>query len=226
MLVKNWMTKDVITVNLHDPMYKAAQLMKEHDITMLPVMEKNKLVGIVTDGDIKKASASSATTLEVHELLYLISRIKVKEIMTPNPITVPVDYTVEEAAEVLLFNKINGAPILDYEKKLVGVITEKDLFKVLITLTGVGKRGVEFAFRLKDRPGSIKEVADIIRKYGGRMASILSTYESVPEGYRNVYIRMYNIDRARLPQLEEELKANVRVLYIVDHRENRREIYV
>jgi len=131
--------------------------MQEYDITILPVMKRSELVGIVTDGDIKKASASTATTLEIHELLYLISKIKVEEIMTPNPITVPIDYTIEEAAELLLFNKINGAPILDHERNLVGVITEKDLFKALISITGVSKRGVQFAFRLEDRPGSIKK---------------------------------------------------------------------
>ena len=101
MLVKNWMNKRVITIDVDDSMQDAMKLLKEHKIRMLPVMKKGELVGIVTDRDLKRASASDATTLEVHELLYLLSTIKVKEIMTKNPITVPVDYTVEETAEVL-----------------------------------------------------------------------------------------------------------------------------
>ena len=92
-------------------------------------------------------------------------------------------------------------------------------------LSGVGKRGLQFAFRLEDRPGSIKEVVDIIRKYGGRMVSILSAYERVPEGYRKVYIRCYGIDRSRLDELKEVLKGVAELLYMVDHQKNAREIY-
>ena len=225
MLVKNWMHKTVITVNEDDSMHDAIKRLKEHDIRMLPVMKKNKLVGIVTDRDLKRASASDATTLEMHELFYLISQIKVREIMTKNPITVPYNFTVEEVAEVLWKNKISGAPVVDEQGNIIGTITQSDIFRLLIALTGVGKRGIQFAFRLEDRPGSIKEIADIIRNYSGRMTSILSSYERVPEGYRNVYIRMFGIDRSKLPEMKEELKKAAPLLYMVDHRENVREIY-
>src|SRR5210317_676862 len=107
MLVKNWMSKNVITIDANDSMQNATKLLKEHGIRMLPVMKKNRLVGIVTDRDLKKASASDATTLEIHELLYLLSEIKVKEIMTKDPITVPPDYTAEETAQVLMDSKIS-----------------------------------------------------------------------------------------------------------------------
>jgi acetoin utilization protein AcuB len=225
MLVKNWMNKTVITVNVEDSMQDATKLLKENDIRMLPVMKEGKLVGIITDRDLKRASASDATTLEIHELLYLLSEIKVKEIMTKDPITVPFDYTVEETAEVLLTHKISGAPVVDQNGELVGTIAQSDIFRVLVSLTGLSKRGISFAFLVEDRSGSIKEVTDVIRKHGGRMASILSSYDSVPAGYRKVYIRMYNIDRARLPQLREELGEKAALLYMVDHRENKREIY-
>ena len=225
MLVRNWMSKSVITVEETDSMHNAMKLLKEHDIRMLPVMRDGKLVGIVTDRDLKRASASDATTLEVHELIFLISQIKVKSIMTKDPITVPFDYTVEETAEILLRNKISGAPVVDHDGQVVGTITQTDLFNALISLTGVGKRGIQFALQIEDRPGSIKEVADIIRKYGGRMVSILSTYERVPEGYRKVYIRNYGIERSKLPQLKEEIKDEATLLYMVDHQENKREIY-
>lgn len=98
MLVANWMSKDIITVDENDSMQHAIKLLKEHDIRMLPVTKKDKLVGIVTDRDLKRASASDATTLEIHELFYLLSRIKVKDIMTRNVITVPPDFTAEETA--------------------------------------------------------------------------------------------------------------------------------
>ena len=225
MLVKNWMHEVAITVDVKDSMLDATRRLKEHDIRMLPVMKKNKLVGVVTDRDLKRAGASDATTLEMHELYYILSKITVGEIMTKDPITVPFDYTVEEAAEVFLKNKISGAPVVDKEGDLVGTITQTDVFRLLISVTGVGSRGFQFAFRLEDRPGSIKEVADIIRKYGGRMTSILSTYEHVPKGYRNVYIRMYGLDRDKLPEIKEAFQGAATLLYLVDHRENKREIY-
>jgi len=92
-------------------------------------------------------------------------------------------------------------------------------------LTGLKSSGIMFAFQLEDRPGSIKEVADIIREYGGSIASILSSYDRVKKGYRKAYIRMYGIDRLKLPQLKEELKEKTTLLYMVDLRENKREIY-
>lgn len=225
MLVKNWMSKNVITVDEKDSMQDAMKHLKEHDIRMLPVMKKGKLVGIVTDRDLKKASASDATTLEVHELLYLLTKIKVRDIMTRDVITVPPDYTVEETAQVLQKNRISGAPVVDDSGQLVGTITQTDLFRVLISLTGVGNGGIQFGFQVEDRPGSIKEVADIIRIYGGRMVSILSSYDDVAEGYRKVYIRMRSIERARLQMLIQDLRTKATLLYMVDRRENKREIY-
>ena len=103
MLVTNWMSKNVITVNEDDSMQEAMKLMKQHTIRMLPVLKDGSLVGVVTDRDLKRASASDATTLDVHEMLYLISKIKVKSIMSKNPISVSPDLTVEETAEVLLW---------------------------------------------------------------------------------------------------------------------------
>ena len=225
MLVRNWMTQNVIMVDANDSVMDATKKLKENDIRRLPVTRKGKLVGIVTDRDLKRASASDATTLEVHELLYLISKIKVKEIMTKNPITVPFDFTVEETAEVLMKNKISSVPVLNGRNQISGIITQDDLFRAIISLTGLKSRGIQFAVQIEDRPGSIKEVADILRKYGGRMVSILSSYDRVQKGYRKAYIRMYEIDRLRIPQLKEELKRKATLLYIVDLRENIREVY-
>ncbi|MDO9110663.1 MAG: CBS and ACT domain-containing protein [Desulfatirhabdiaceae bacterium] len=225
MLVKNWMNKPAITIDKHNSMHDAMTLMKKHQITLLPVMDKQRLVGVLTDRDLKKASASDATTLEMHELLYLLSSIKVKDIMSSKPISVPPDFTIEETAELLLANKISGVPVVDNDGNVVGVITHTDLFKVIISLTGVGKKGVQFAFCLEDRQGSILEVAQIIRRFGGRIISILTSYEKAPEGYRNVYIRMYGIDRLKLEELKAALAEKSKLLYMVDHRNNNREIY-
>ena len=225
MLVKNWMSKPAITIDADASMHDAIKLLKDHNIKMLPVMEKGNLVGIVTDRDIKRASASDATSLEIHELLYLISKIKIREIMTKNPITVPQDYTVEETAEILLKHNISGVPVVDQFSDVIGTITQNDIFRILISLTGAEKRGIQFGVEVEDRPGSTKEVTDIIREYGGRMASILTSYDMAPEGYRRVYIRMYGIDRFKINKLKEAIREKASLLYLVDRREVHRETF-
>lgn len=225
MLVKDWMHKKVITLDVNDTMQHAINVSMENRISMMPVLEDGKLVGIVTDRDLKRASPSDATLLDIQQVLYHLSRLEVGAIMTRYPITIPVDHTIEEAAEILMNNKISGAPVTDAEGNIEGIITKNDLFKALISLTGLTKRGVQFGFILPDSPGSIKSVTDIIRSYGARLVSILSTYAGAPEGCRFVYIRAFQIDREKMPELVRELKSAAKMIYLVDHRENRREVY-
>ena len=226
MLVKYWMRKVVMSVDENDSMQEAINCMHEYHLPMLPVLRDDKLVGIITDRDLKRASASDATTLSVHELSYLISQIKVKGIMTKNPIAVAPDHTLEEAAAVLLKNEISGAPVLDHEGRIVGIIGQREIFGALVSLCGLEQRGVHFAFQVDDRPGSIKEVTDVIRGYGGRLVSILTSYERAPAGFRHLYVRAYNINRDQMDRMVEELKQKASMLYMVDHRENKRVEFV
>lgn len=225
MLVKDWMSKEVVTLTITDTLHHAIHVSVEHHISIMPVLEDGKLVGIVTDRDLKRASPSDQTRLDVREISYHLSRVEVGAIMSRHPITVPSDYTLEETAELLLANGISGVPVVDAERNILGIITKNDLFKAMISLTGLSKRGLQFGFLLEDRPGSIKEVTDIIRQENGRLASILSSYEKAPQGYRHVYIRAFDVDRETMPHLLEKLKAKGELLYVVDHRENRRETF-
>lgn len=225
MLVKNWMSTPVITVNVDDYMQHAIKLLSDRSIRMLPVLKKGELAGIVTDRDLKRASASDASSQEIHALSYLLSTVKIKNIMTKTPITVPPDYTVEETALVLLEHKISGVPVVDSTGEIVGIITQSDIFRVMISLTGVGKKGIQFAFDVEDRPGTVKEVTDIIRGSGGRIVNVLTSYDMAPAGYRKVYIRAYQVDRKKLPDLQKTLKERANILYMVDHREGTRTVY-
>jgi acetoin utilization protein AcuB len=226
MLVKYWMRKAVITVNVNDSMQEAISRMREYFVPLLPVIKDGLLVGVVTDRDLKRASASDATTLDIHELVYLMSNIKVGDIMTKNPVTIRADSTLEETAYLLLKHKISGAPVVDEKGRLVGTVGQRDLFRALISLTGFEKRGLQFAFKVEDRPGSIKELTDVIRAYGGRLVSILTSYDRAPAGYRHVYIRAYNVDRSKIQVMLDELRQKTPVLYMVDHRDNKTEEYV
>lgn len=222
MLVRNWMSKNPITINEDDSMQYASSVMREKKVRMLPVLKKGELVGVISDSDLRRASASDATMLDIHELLYLISKIKVGDIMTKKPISVLRDFTVEETAKLLMEKNISGAPVIDENGRVVGIITRHDIFKILVSLSGLEKKGVQFAFMVEDVPGSIKVLTDVIRKYNGRIASILSNYEYAPEGKRIVYLRTYDIDRSMLPELVTEIREKGTMLYQIDHLENKR----
>jgi acetoin utilization protein AcuB len=210
MLVKKWMSKNVISVQANDSVIKAQLLLKEHNIKRLPIIEKGMLVGIVTDRGLRILPSET---------------LRVKNVMTKSPVTVPWDYTVGEASEILLQHNISGLPVVDEDGHVIGIITKSDLFKVLVPLTGIGKRGIQFALQVSDRPGAIKEVTDLIREYGGRIMSTLTSHEDVPEGSLEVYIRMHGMDRDRLRRFKHSLEEKATLLYIVDLRENKRDIY-
>ena len=141
MLIREWMTKDVITVTPDTSMLKASKLMKDHNIRRLPVLDGKHVVGIVSDRDIRAASPSKATTLDMHELYYLLSEVKVKDIMTSDPVTV-YDTDAVDAAALLMENKgIGGLPVVDGSGELVGIITDHDIFRVLVDFCGASKGG-------------------------------------------------------------------------------------
>ena len=212
MLVENWMSKNLVTVKTADSVIKAKTILKEHNISHLPVMEKDKLVGIVTGWDIRQVLIPSDT-------------LKVHHIMIRDPVTVPLDYTVGEAAEILLKHNISGVPVVDSQGNVTGIITKGDLFKVLVPLTGGGEKGVQFALRLTDRRGAVKEITDMIRENGGRMMSALTSYDDAPSGFLKLYIRMYGLEREKLKLLKQKIMEKATMLYMVDHRENVRKIY-
>jgi acetoin utilization protein AcuB len=134
--------------------------------------------------------------------------------------------TVEFAAALMAENKISSLPVLSDQDKLVGIITETDVFKVFIHITGFYTGGIQFGFSLEDRPGSIKEVADILRSYGGRIVSILSTNDMAKKSKRNVYIRITGILKDKVEPLIDELERKFVVLYtghdFLDELERRR----
>lgn len=225
MLVKYWMSTEVITVAPDDAMKEAMDRLKKHAIRQMPVVKGGKLVGMLSDRDLKKASASNATSLDVHELLYLLDKVKVAGIMSKPAITVPLDFTLEETAERLLEHKIASMPVVDADGTMVGIITQSDLFRALVSLTGLQDRGLHLGLLMPDQPGSIMTVANMVREAGGKMAGILTSYKRCPEGKRRVYLRFYNIDRDATEALLQQIGTKAQLLYMVDHRNNRRTIF-
>ena len=223
MLVKNWMTKSVITIDASDSIEKAITALRDYSHRMLPVIDKDKLVGVITDRDIKAASGLNCT--EKGHLGTNFIEQKVKNIMIANPIHIFPEFTVEEAAETLLVRQISGMPVINNENKVIGIITQSDLFRLWVLFTGVAKKGVQMGFNALDKPGEIRHITDIIRDYGGRMESILCTHQRAQRGFRRIYVRFYNIDNVCLERLIEVLREKFDVLYFVDYINKRREIF-
>lgn len=188
MFVADWMTKKVITIDPDDSISDALALMKENCIKHLPVLKGGKLKGIISDRDIKEFSPSKATSLDVYEIHYLLAKAKVRDSMKTRVITTSPDTPVEEAAMVLMDRAIGCLPVIEGEK-LVGIISDRDIYHALVDITGVRHGGHRICVTIEDRPGSIREVADIIREHGFRLQGILTSYEGVREGYRKVVIR-------------------------------------
>ncbi len=215
MLVKEWMATNPIVVDENTSIMKATQIMKEHGIRRIPVVRDGRLIGIISDRDIKEAAPSKATTLDVHELYYLLSEIKVKDIMTPDPITLKENDSVEKAAVIMLENRISGMPVVDDDYHVVGVITETDVFKVMISITGAYKSPIQIAFEIEDSPGSLNTLLNDIRKNGGRIVSVLTSEDNMPEGAREVYVRLMDMSDDDLNKLVEHLKKEYKVLFVI-----------
>lgn len=214
MQVQNWMTSDVVTVDEEASIIKISQILKEANIRYLPVMREGKLVGMITDEDVKEASPSRAITLSAHELYHLLSEMKAKNLMKANPITITPDQTMEVAAVKMLEHRVSGLPVVTDEGELVGIISQGDVFRVLISITGIYQGGVQFAFNLEDREGAIKEVSDVIREWQGQIVSILSTSETAEEGYRQVFLRIKEIPEEELEQMIKKLEREFKLLYV------------
>lgn len=188
MLVKDYMTTYVYTAAPTDSVSEVAQTMKEKNIKHVPVVNQGSLVGILSDRDIKQFTPSKGTALDVFELNYLLAKTSVREIMKTKVFSSTPETPIEEAAVILTDNHIGCLPVID-DGKVVGVISDKDIFRVLIEITGVRRGGHRISLSIEDKPGSIRDVADLIREHGFSVRSILSSHEKAGPGQRYVVIR-------------------------------------
>lgn len=172
MLVGERMTKRPITVTEDTSLPEALELMRKERIRRLPVLDKHgNLVGIVTELDLLKASPSPATTLSIYEIPYLLSKIKMRDIMTRNVITVTEDTPIEEAARIMADNKIGGLPVMR-DGRLVGIITETDIFKIFLELFGARQKGIRVTLLVPERRGILAQVTTKIAEIGGNIISL------------------------------------------------------
>ncbi len=173
MLVRKKMKRDLVTITKDERMTIAKKIMQEKNIRHLPVVDGKKLIGLVTNMDIRKAEASPATSLEIRELHYLLDKIKVSEIMTRNVITIHPDTSVEEAATLLHDNKIGCLPVVE-DGNLAGIITENDVMEIFIQVMGLKEKGSRIEVVLEDRPGALADVTRIIKEHNVNIISVVT----------------------------------------------------
>lgn len=213
MPVQDWMTKDVVSVSPETSLLKVGKLMKDHNIRRVPVVDGDgRVVGIISDRDVRDASPSKATTLDMYEMHYLLAELKAKNIMTPNPVTVKPDMPVEEVALIMLERKVGGLPVVDDRGALVGIISDNDIFAALVDITGARMGGLLFAVELPDRPGTMRPVFDVLRSRNARILSVLTVTKS--EDVRHVHIRVRDLGSEAVAQdLRTALEKECKVLY-------------
>lgn len=168
MLIRERMTRNPVLCTSDLPVNEAFDLMKKERIRRMPVVDKGgKLVGIVSDKDLLRVSPSPATTLSVFEIPYLLSKVKVNDVMTKKVITVSEDTPIEDAARIMVDNKIGGLPVINEVGAVAGIITETDIFKTFLELLGARKSGVRITMYVKDVRGELARVAQVVADVGG-----------------------------------------------------------
>jgi len=166
MFIGERMSRPVISVSPNEPINEVLAMFKEEHIRRAPVMKDGKLVGIVSERDLLNASPSPVTTLSVWEMNYLISKVTIKNVMTKKVITVDKDTPIEEAARIMADKKIGGLPVVS-SGKVVGMITETDLFKIFLELMGARQKGTRVTATIPNRPGELAKVTKAIAGNGG-----------------------------------------------------------
>ena len=198
MLIKGRMSSPVITVEPNLPIMEALELMKTKGIRRTPVMKDGKLVGIISDKDLLNAAPSDATSLSVWELNYLLGKITVGEIMTRNVVTVTEDTPIEEAAFLMASKKIGGLPVMS-NGRLVGLITETDLFRIFLELMGAQQDGVRVTALVPDKLGELDVLTHAITEDGGEFIAF-TQFDGDSTDTRVVTFKVRGIDEDRVRQ--------------------------
>lgn len=201
MIVKERMSQNVLTIKEEDTISKAIDIMSSHGLHRLPVVDNGKLVGLLTEGMISKKGASKATSLSIFELNYLLSKISVKTIMEKDVHTIYETQPLEDAAVLMLENNIGCLPVLNKEDKLVGIMTQNDLFKSFLDLLGYTESGSRVCMEVEDGLGVLEKVTSIFGKHNCNISHI-GVYDK--EAGRKQLILRINV--VETEALEKELQ--------------------
>ena len=208
MIVADVMTKNPVCVNPDMSVNDVKALMTKEGVSKFPVLDKNdNLVGIVTKKDLLKAAPSSATTLDMYEISYLLSKLTVKKIMEKDVTIVQENEVVEEAARIMADGDISCLPVMR-GNLLVGIITEKDLFRTFVDMFGARHQGVRAVFSLDEKPGQIARLAKAIADLNGNIVSVV-TAEGEDIKHRRCTIKVSDLKKEALQNILKDTGAVV-----------------
>ncbi|RGI31748.1 CBS and ACT domain-containing protein [Melissococcus sp. OM08-11BH] len=163
MLVKDYMSTEVITTSPETPVFQAMDLMKQKNIHRLPVVKDDQLVGLVTEGTIQEAMPSKATSLSVYEVNYLLNKMTVADVMIKDVHTIKADEFIEEAIKIMREYNIGVLPVVNVNRTIQGIITSTDAFGAFLAITGYGENGTRVAISIKDdHPGVLADLTKVL----------------------------------------------------------------
>ena len=204
MIIRDVMTKNPVCVTEDTTVTDAKALMLKNGFSKLPVKDKSeRLIGVITKNDIQKASPSDATTLDMFEIGYLLSKLTVGKLMTKTVLTVQETEVVEEAARMMVDNNIGCIPVMK-DEVLVGIVTESDLFSLFTEMFGARHSGIRAVISLPDKPGELSAILLKIAELKGNLVSVV-TREVKDIGCRRSTIKVTDIT---VKQMEEILKSS------------------
>lgn len=207
MFVKDWMNREVITVAVDAPLLDAVHLMRDNNIRQLPVVKGDRLAGIITEKDIKEFSPSRASTLDIYEMHAVLARTEVKEVMTSQVVTARPDDPIEKVALILRDRRFGGLPVVDFQNKLVGIITSVDLFDVFVEAMGMRTPGSRVSIEVEDRPGAIAEMTQVFKAYDINIVSLATFFlKGEDRRRREVVYRIASANPGNIDRAVEELK--------------------
>jgi acetoin utilization protein AcuB len=190
MLVRERMTSPAVTITPETPFQEALKLMRDKKFRRLPVVDSaGKIVGIVSERDMLHASPSPATSLSVWEVNYLLWKLKISDIMTHNVLTINQDTPIEDAANLMVTHKIGGVPVVDDNSRVVGVITETDIFRAFVEMLGGGEHGLRLTVQVPAGSGTLAKLAGKIAEQGGLILSV-GSMDHETDGAREVIVKV------------------------------------
>jgi len=209
MLVRERMSRNPVTITPDIPITDALRLMRDRQVRRLPVLDpEGNLIGIVSEKDLLYASPSPATSLSIYEMHYLLSRLRVQELMTTDVITVTPDTLLEEAARIMVDHKIGGLPVTE-GRKLLGIITQTDIFEVLLEQFGARKKGLRLSLEIPERKGEMARITTAIAKLGGDILA-LGTFLGDDPTTALVTIKVEDVSAEALEATMRDLGVQIR----------------
>lgn len=203
MAVKDFMTRKVVYISPDTTVSHAADLMREQGLHRLPVIENDQLVGLVTEGTIAQASPSKATSLSIYEMNYLLNKIKVKDVMIRDVVTVSGYASLEDATYLMLKNKIGILPVVD-NHQVYGVITDRYVFQAFLEIAGYGEEGIRVRFVTEDEVGVLGKIVSLIVEENLNISHTVN----IPRKDGKVIIEVQIDESIDLPALKEKFEAN------------------